>query len=428
MRKLAAIALSSTAFITVPAMAQTGPQQTQQPPVRTESGQAQTGQGVTVQSVISQPLYRESGQEFGRVTRVVRADNGQIFLVVNANNRMVMMPAAQLTVQSGRHIVRGNDQQIGAFSEFREGMAQLQPVAANERIDVASMQTQGPDGARIVVQQPAPQIQVHQAPPQVAIQQAQPNVTVRQLPPEIVVRQGAPTVTVDIPQPEIIVRMPQPEVNVAVAQPQVEVRQPQPQVQVVQPQQPQVEVNRSQQAQVSVQPAQPQVTLQQDQAQPQIRYERAEPQVRVNQAQGQPNVRFEQLQPGQEQQAQIQAPATTGSIPPAAGATDARAFSTRELMDRNIYNLRGEQFGDVERVLIGQGNRGYVVIGHGGFLGLGEKKIMLPLEQIRVQGDRLVMPGLTDDQIRAMPEFNAGAVQGYREADAAYRVNIGLHR
>lgn len=428
MKLLASTILASTALFAAPGFAQTA----QQPMTRSESGAAQVGQPSTVQSMTGQSVYRESGQEYGRVNRAVRADNGQVFVVVMAGNRMIMVPAGQISFQNGRHVMRGNEEQVRAFPEYRDGMAGYRPIGANENIQLSGVGAgqQAGDGSRIVVQQPAPAIQVQQASPQVTVQQAQPNVTVRQAQPEIIVRQPAPTVTVDIPQPEIIVRMPPPDVSVAQAQPQVEVRQPQPQVQIVQPQQPpQVQVNRAE-PQVTVQPAQPQVTLQQGQAQPQVRYERAEAQVRVNQAQGQPNVRVEQTQPGQQAQAPAagavaQDPTTTASI--GAGAGQMRPFAAQDLMNREVYNLRGEQLGDIERVLIGQGNRAYVVIGHGGFLGLGEKQILLPLEQIRVQGDRLVMPGLNDDQIRAMPEFRMNAAQGYREADRAYNANIVLY-
>lgn len=404
MNRLAYTLLASATILATPALAQTA----NQPAARGEAGASQ-GQAGTVQSMTGQSIYREGGQDFGRVSRAVRSENGQVYVVVTSGNRMVLVPATQISFQNGRHMLRGNDEQIRGFSEYRDGMAGYQALGATDRLNLSQVQgEQGSDGARIFVQQSAPQVMV---------QQAQPNVTVRQVQPEIIVRQAAPTVTVDIPQPEIIVRMAPPDVNVAQAQPQVEVRQAQPQVQV----------SRAE-PQVTVQPAQPQVTLQQGQAQPQVRYERAEPQIRVNQAQGQPNVQIEQMQPGQQARAGAvtgtQEPATTASI--GAGAGQTRAIAAQELMGREVYNLRGEQLGDVERILIGQGNRAFVVIGHGGFLSLGEKQILLPIEQIRMQGNRLVMPGLTDDQIRAMPEFQMNAAQGYREAERTYNATIGL--
>ena len=245
------------------------------------------------------------------------------------------------------------------------------------------------DPSRIVVQQPAPTVRVDQASPQVTVQQPQPQVTVRQPQPEILVRQPQPTVTVDIPQPEIIVRMPRPDVNVAMAQPEVQVNQPQPQVQVVQPQQ---------QPQVQVQPARPQVNVQQEanarptvqvqgsETQPNVRYERAEPRVVVNQPQGQPQVRVESAAEGQqgraatgkESQSTQQAARSADSGPQATGAVAApQALTVSRINRLNLYNVQGNQLGDVERVAEGPDGKQYIIIGAGGFLGIGEKHVPL---------------------------------------------------
>jgi hypothetical protein len=62
----------------------------------------------------------------------------------------------------------------------------------------------------------------------------------------------------------------------------------------------------------------------------------------------------------------------------------------------NLYNAQGNELGDVERVVEGPDGKQYLVIGAGGFLGIGEKPVPIPLERVAVRGDRLV------DQIRAM--------------------------
>jgi predicted outer membrane protein len=351
-----------------------------------------------------------------------------------------------------RYAQSGDDQQLKQFAsqtlptlrEHLQSIEQIQrslpPAQVGEAQGAGNQQSAqnqaGQDPSRIVVQQPAPTIRVDQASPQVTVQQPQPRVTVRQAQPEILVRQPQPTVTVDIPQPEIIVRMPQPDVNVAMAQPQVQVNQPQPQVQVVQPQRkPEVNVERAQ-PQVMVQQSgrEPNVDVQRTEGQPTVRYERAEPRVVVNQAQGQPTVRVERMgegeQPGPERQAAAQQPAadrqgearqdaqtrtttaasaqrpgeTTGAISPGA-----QQVAVSRITDMNLYNTRNEQLGDVERVIQGHDGKTYIVIGHGGFLGLGEKKVAVPLERVAMRGDRLIIQGMTDDQIKAMPAWNADA-------------------
>jgi sporulation protein YlmC with PRC-barrel domain len=262
----------------------------------------------------------------------------------------------------------------------------------------------------------------------VTVQQPQPNVTVRQPQPEILVRQPQPTVTVDIPQPEIIVRMPQPDVNVAMAQPQVQVNQPQPQVQVVQPQQqPEVQVQQAQ--------GQPPVQIQAADNQPNVRYERAEPRVVVNQAQGQPNVRMEQQGEGQQANAQQQAqqqtaarPADTTTAPQATGALPgAQALTVSRVNDMNLYNTQGNELGDVERVVQGPDGKQYVVIGAGGFLGMGEKHVAIPADRMAMRGDRLIIQGLTEDQIRALPSFDRND-RSFRQLEGNQPVQVSVLR
>jgi sporulation protein YlmC with PRC-barrel domain len=330
-------------------------------------------------------------------------------------------------------------------------------------------QEQGQDGSRILVQRGTPTIRVDQADPQVTVRQAQPRVTVNQAQPEIIVRQPQPTVRVDIPQPEIIVRMPEPDVNVALAQPQVQVNQPQPQVQVLQPrQQPQVQVDRAQ-PRVLVQrraDSEPEVQVQRAEGQPTVRYERAEPRVVVNQAQGQPNVRIERM--GQEQsQAQAQsaqrqqqqqreaaaqaaqqnqsaqqraAAAQSAQQDQAVQQRQARAESVysdeqrrtvrerlnagdveatgavdtdvrtqpvpiSQIEDTNVYNARGEELGEVDRIIMTPQGRRFLVVGSGGFLGIGRDRVAFPMERFWLRGDRLVIRGVTEDDIEAMDDY-----------------------
>jgi sporulation protein YlmC with PRC-barrel domain len=366
-------------------------------------------------------------------------------------------PNAPVTLEQARAFQRDANQQACGDA--------LRQVQATGPATPAGQPTAAEQGTNITVQQAAPAIRVDQVPPQITVQQAQPQVTVRQAQPEILVRQPAPTVTVDIPQPEIIVRMPRPEVAVAQAQPQVEVRQAPPQVQVVPQEQPQVQVQAAQ-PQVEVQqaaPAQAVVQAEGDQQQPVVRYERAEPRVVVNQQQGQPQVRVEEMQeqPPQGQQpppapegaatlappagpaptaaepapvdepapaapAVAPAPAQTAAVAPAEPAAGAGAQSWysalrgQELVEETLYGPNGERIGEIENVVVGpDGRSASAVVGVGGFLGIGERRITIPLDQIRKgPGERLATT-MTKEQIGATRAFDEGA---YRRLDPSRRL------
>ncbi|MGF9762221.1 DUF4142 domain-containing protein [Microvirga sp. 0TCS3.31] len=402
---------------------------------------AQGVQGATVPSSLDQPhqqmvqtLQSASGSGFDRdyVQMQVTAHRDAVSLfdqyAQNGDNQQLKQ-FAQQTLPTLREHLQSVEQIQKALPPAQVGATQ----GGGQQPQQTAQNQAGQDPSRIVVQQPAPTVRVDQASPQVTVQQPQPNVTVRQPQPEILVRQPQPTVTVDIPQPEIIVRMPQPDVNVAMAQPQVQVNQPQPQVQVVQPQQ---------QPEVQVQPAQPQVQVQQTQGQPQVqvqaadnqpnvRYERAEPRVVVNQPQGQPNVRIEQQGEGQQANPQQQtaarpadattAPETTGALP------GAQALTVSRVDDMNLYNTQGNELGDVERVVQGPDGKQYVVIGAGGFLGIGEKHVAIPLERVALRGDRLVTQDFTEDQIRALPSFDRND-RSFRQLEGNQPVQVSVLR
>lgn len=263
-------------------------------------------------------------------------------------------------------------------------------------------------------QSSAAQITVQQATPQVTVQQARPNVTVSQPQPEITVHQPAPTVTVQIPQPEITIRMPKPEVNVAMAQPQVQVTQAKPEVQVLQSAQPQVSIQQTGQ--------QSNGSIQDSEQRPKINYTSEQAKVVVNQPEGAPNVRVEQA-------GQVAASGAQANAVPVQGASSTQAgmqsFTALRMIRMNVVNARGDVLGDVEHVLTHKAQaKPYVVIGHGGFLGMGEKQVALPVDSMIVRDGKLIMRGMTDDQIRAMPAWTKGS-RDYSDMAADQTIQIG---
>ena len=71
----------------------------------------------------------------------------------------------------------------------------------------------------------------------------------------------------------------------------------------------------------------------------------------------------------------------------------------------NVWNGRGERLGDVDEVVAIDG-KPYVIVAHGGFLGIGENKVAFPLERFVLSGDNnLVIRGVTEQDIEAMGEW-----------------------
>lgn len=83
----------------------------------------------------------------------------------------------------------------------------------------------------------------------------------------------------------------------------------------------------------------------------------------------------------------------------------------RVLLDKAVMNDKKERIGKVDDLIITPSkdakmpHASYAIIGVGGFLGIGTKDVVVPLEQIQVQDGKLVLPGATKDALKALPEF-----------------------
>jgi sporulation protein YlmC with PRC-barrel domain len=92
---------------------------------------------------------------------------------------------------------------------------------------------------------------------------------------------------------------------------------------------------------------------------------------------------------------------TTTQIP-----TEFRTMRTSELVGKSVYNTAGERVGEIDEIVVNRNNRATAaVVGIGGFLGVGEKKVVVPFDNMRMQGDRIVAPNLTKDGVSSMQSY-----------------------
>jgi sporulation protein YlmC with PRC-barrel domain len=80
-------------------------------------------------------------------------------------------------------------------------------------------------------------------------------------------------------------------------------------------------------------------------------------------------------------------------------------------LGKPILNASGEKIGDVSDVLFERGGKiTSVVIGVGGFLGLGAKQVAIPFEAVTYRdqdGDRQIIVPLTKEALQAAPDYTA---------------------
>jgi sporulation protein YlmC with PRC-barrel domain len=78
----------------------------------------------------------------------------------------------------------------------------------------------------------------------------------------------------------------------------------------------------------------------------------------------------------------------------------------KTLMGKTIYNDAGNKVGKVEDLIISPNkNVSYVIVGAGGFIGIGRHDVAIPVSQIQDKAGKLVMANATKETIKAMPAF-----------------------
>jgi sporulation protein YlmC with PRC-barrel domain len=79
----------------------------------------------------------------------------------------------------------------------------------------------------------------------------------------------------------------------------------------------------------------------------------------------------------------------------------------RQMLGKDVSNEKNEHVGDIEDVIVSPKKTvSWAIIGVGGFLGLAEKKVAIPMDQLSLKGGKFIFKGATKDALKAMPSFN----------------------
>ena len=121
-------------------------------------------------------------------------------------------------------------------------------------------------------------------------------------------------------------------------------------------------------------------------------------------------------------------PSTSGVQPPevapAQPTTPMKQMTVSALTDKDLVGARDNEVGDIERVVESNADKKqHLVISRGGFLGLFETEVLVPLENVAAQGDRIVLRNLTEEQVKALPKYTTDD-KAYRELDSSQTVSL----
>jgi sporulation protein YlmC with PRC-barrel domain len=78
----------------------------------------------------------------------------------------------------------------------------------------------------------------------------------------------------------------------------------------------------------------------------------------------------------------------------------------KKILGKAVYNENKQKIGTIDDLIITPDKSvSYAIIGVGGFLGLGKHDVAIPVNQLKAEPDRIILPGATKDALKAMPKF-----------------------
>ena len=81
-------------------------------------------------------------------------------------------------------------------------------------------------------------------------------------------------------------------------------------------------------------------------------------------------------------------------------------YRASKIIGARVDNDANDKIGTVNDIIIDRGNNTmYVVLSVGGFLGMGDHLVALPYSMLKIQPDKITLPGGTKQALMNLPEF-----------------------
>jgi sporulation protein YlmC with PRC-barrel domain len=78
----------------------------------------------------------------------------------------------------------------------------------------------------------------------------------------------------------------------------------------------------------------------------------------------------------------------------------------KQILGKDVYNDAGDKVGEVSDLIVRPDKSlSYAIIGVGGFLGIGEHDVAIPVSNFQQQMGKITLKGATKDALKAAPKF-----------------------
>jgi putative membrane protein len=117
----------------------------------------------------------------------------------------------------------------------------------------------------------------------------------------------------------------------------------------------------------------------------------------------------EHLDLAKEAQSQVTTGASESTTAPQQTATPARQdlqLPPEDVVGSNVVNAKGDDVGEIEDLVVDQNQARYAIVSVGGFLGIGDKEVAIPLDQLEPGQDQsYLLSAATEEQLEQMPAY-----------------------
>ena len=78
----------------------------------------------------------------------------------------------------------------------------------------------------------------------------------------------------------------------------------------------------------------------------------------------------------------------------------------KQILGKDVYNDAGDKIGEIDDLIVAPNKSlSYAIVGVGGFLGVGEHQVAVPVSRFKQQMGKIVLRGATKDALKAAPKF-----------------------
>jgi PRC-barrel domain len=112
------------------------------------------------------------------------------------------------------------------------------------------------------------------------------------------------------------------------------------------------------------------------------------------------------LSPGRYAAAQVAGSTTVGVSIEEMKAVAIGWSAKRSILGKSVFNEKNEKVGAIDDIIITPDQAvSYVIVGAGGFVGLGRHDVAIPVNRLQLQDGKFLLPGATKEAIKALPRF-----------------------